>query len=140
MSKGAQSQLHSFGGWPRRGLLHGSHGGRGQAESIDYGIVRNVLAAIGSRSVRIALVTSIGVTVHDSAHNRATGGHDWKRRSERLVGRSSHPHTIVRPGWFGYNDAGQRALVFLQGDTRRSGTPGDGAVARDQIASVILAA
>jgi len=120
-------------------FTHGSHGGVGEAERIDYGIVRNVLGAIGSRPVRVSLMTSIGVTVHDSSHNRGTGGHDWKRRAERLVRRSGHPYTIVRPSWFDYNSDDQRRMVFLQGDTRRDGSPKDGAIARDQIARVLLA-
>ena len=120
-------------------FTHGSHGGVGEAERIDYGVVRNVLAAVGSRSVRVSLMTSIGVTVHDSSHNRSTGAHDWKRRAERLVRRSGQAYTIVRPSWFDYNRDDQRRMVFLQGDTRRDGSPKDGAIARDQIARVLLA-
>ncbi|MGA2479780.1 MAG: NAD(P)H-binding protein, partial [Spirochaetia bacterium] len=64
----------------------GSDGaGKAGAESIDYGGVRNVLAALGSRTARIALMTSIGVTNRSSSYNRATEVLDWKRRSERLV-------------------------------------------------------
>ncbi len=41
----------------------GSDGlGKVGAETVDYGGVRNVLDALGSRSARIALMTSIGVT------------------------------------------------------------------------------
>ncbi|MGD0307813.1 MAG: NAD(P)H-binding protein, partial [Acidobacteriota bacterium] len=62
----------------------GSDGaGKVGAESVDYGGVRNVLGALGSRTARIALMTSIGVTNRTGAHNRATEAHDWKRRSER---------------------------------------------------------
>ncbi len=120
-------------------FTHGSHGGVGEAERIDFGVVRNVLAAVGSRSVRVSLMTSIGVTVHDSSHNRSTEAHDWKRRAERLVRRSGQAYTIVRPSWFDYNRDDQRRMVFLQGDTRRDGSPKDGAIARDQIARVLLA-
>ncbi|MEU6246949.1 SDR family oxidoreductase [Glycomyces sp. NPDC047010] len=120
-------------------FTHGSHGGPGEAERIDYGIVRNAVAALDGRPARIALMTAIGVTVHDGAFNRASGTHDWKRRAERLVRRSGNPYTIVRPAWFDYNEPGQRRLVFLQGDTRRAGSPADGAIARDQIAQVLVA-
>ena len=120
-------------------FTHGSHGGPGEAERVDYGIVRNVLAAIGARPLRVALMTAIGVTVHDGAYNRSNRAHDWKRRVERLVRRSGHPYTVVRPSWFDYNEPGQRRMVFLQGDTRRSGSPEDGAIARDQIARVLVA-
>ena len=82
----------------------GSDGaGKVGAESVDYGGVRNVLRALGSRKARIALMTSIGVTSRTGSYNRSTESHDWKRRSERLVRASKLPYTIVRPGWFDYN-------------------------------------
>jgi uncharacterized protein YbjT (DUF2867 family) len=44
-------------------FTHGSDGGEKiGSETVDYGGVRNVLAALGSRKVRIALMTAIGVT------------------------------------------------------------------------------
>jgi hypothetical protein len=46
----------------------------------------------------------------------------------------------VRPGWFDRNDADERSLVLPQGDTRRSGSPSDGVIARDQIAQVLVEA
>ena len=51
---------------------------------------------------------------------------------------SGRPYTIVRPGWFDYNDTGQHRLELLQGDTRQAGDPGDGVVARRQIAEVLV--
>ena len=97
--------------------------GKVGAETVDYGGVRNVLAALGPRTARIALMTAIGVTNRTGAYNRSTEAHDWKRRSERLVRASGLPYTIVRPGWFDYNDPDQHRLVLLQGDTRRPATP-----------------
>lgn len=120
-------------------FTHGSDGaGKVGSETVDYGGVRNVLAALGGRRVRMALMTSIGVTNRTGEHNRRTEAHDWKRRSERLVRASGLPYTIVRPGWFDYNDPDQHRLVLLQGDTRHAGDPGDGAVARSQIAQVLV--
>lgn len=117
----------------------GSDGqGKAGAENIDYGGVRNVLRALGSREVRIALMTSIGVTKRDSSYNRSTEAHDWKRRSERLVHASGMPYTIVRPGWFDYNKPDECRLVFLQGDKRHAGNPSDGVIARQQIAHVLV--
>ena len=117
----------------------GSDGaGKIGAETVDYGGVRNVLIALGAQPARIALMTSIGVTNRTSAYNRATEAHDWKRRSERLVRVSGHPYTIVRPGWFDYNQPDELRLVLLQGDTRHAGDPSDGAVARRQIAQVLV--
>jgi uncharacterized protein YbjT (DUF2867 family) len=115
-------------------------GGAGKvgAETVDYGGVRNVLAALGTRPVRVALMTAIGVTDRTGAYNRSTQAHDWKRRSERLVRASGHPYTIVRPGWFDYNAADQHRLVLLQGDTRRAGDASDGVIARSQIAQVLV--
>jgi uncharacterized protein YbjT (DUF2867 family) len=113
-------------------FTHGSHGGGRDAELVDYGAVRNVLRALGDRPARIALMTSIGVTRH-----RPTL--DWKRRGERLVRASGRPYTIVRPGWFDYNDPDELSLVMLQGDHRQSGTPADGVISRRQIAEVLVA-
>ena len=112
-------------------FTHGTHGGTRDAEVVDYGGVREILAALGQRRVHIALMTAIGVTDRK-------GAHDWKRRAERLVRASGHPYTIVRPGWFDYNDKDQLRLVFLQGDRRQSGTPRDGVIARRQVARVLV--
>jgi len=120
-------------------FTHGSDdGGKAASESVDYGGVRNIIAALGSRKVRIALMTSIGVTNRNSSYNRSTEAHDWKRRSERLVRASGMPYTIVRPGWFDYNGPDEHKLVLLQGDKRHSGTPSDGAIARRQLAEVLV--
>jgi uncharacterized protein YbjT (DUF2867 family) len=117
----------------------GSDGlGKVGAETIDYGGVRNVLAALSSQTIRIALMTAIGVTDRTGKYNRTTEPHDWKRRSERLVRASGLPYTIVRPGWFDYNVAHQHRLVLLQGDRRHAGDPSDGVIARRQIAEVLV--
>jgi len=117
----------------------GSDGaGKVGAETVDYGGVRNVLAALGSRQARIALMTSIGVTNREGSYNRSTEAHDWKRRSERLVRASGLPYTIVRPGWFDYNKPDEQKPVFLQGDTRQAGNSSDGAIGRRQIAEVLV--
>jgi uncharacterized protein YbjT (DUF2867 family) len=112
-------------------FTHGTYGSPRDAEAVDYGGVRNVLAALAGKDVRIALMTAIAVTDRK-------GAHDWKRRAERLVRASGHPYTIVRPGWFDYNDPDQLHLVFLQGDRRQSGTARDGVIARRQIARVLV--
>ncbi len=120
-------------------FTHGSDGrGKAASESVDYGGVRNVLYALGSRELRIALMTSIGVTNRNSSYNRTTEAHDWKRRSERLLRASGLPYTIVRPGWFDYNGQDEHRLVLLQGDKRHSGTPSDGTIARRQLAEVLV--
>jgi len=97
-----------------------------------------VLAAIGDGGVRIGLMTAIGVTDRTGHYNQTTEAHDWKRRSERLVRASGHPYTIARPGWFDYNSPDQQQVVMLQGDTRHTGTPADGVIARRQIAQVLV--
>ncbi len=128
-------------------FTHGSDGGgKSGAEAVDYGGVRNVLAALGSRlgsqlgsrTARIALMTAIGVTNRAAPYNRSTKSCDWKRRGERLVRLSGLPYTIVRPGWFDYNKPDEHHLVFLQGDTRRAGNSSDGVIARSQIAEVLI--
>ena len=120
-------------------FTHGSDGaGKVGSETVDYGGVRNVLAALGSQKARIALMTAIGVTNRTGSYNRSTESHDWKRRAERLVRASGCPYTIVRPGWFDYNKADEHKLVFLQGDTRQAGNSSDGVIARRQIAEVLV--
>ena len=44
----------------------------------------------------------------------------------------------MRPGWFDYNGPDEHRLVLLQGDRRQAGDPSDGAVARRQIAEVLV--
>jgi uncharacterized protein YbjT (DUF2867 family) len=117
----------------------GSDGaGKIGAQSVDYGGVRNVLAALGSPKAHVALMTSIGVTNRTGDYNRSTEAHDWKRRSERLVRASGLPYTIVRPGWFDYNKPDEHQLVFLQEDARQAGDSSDGVIARRQIAEVLV--
>ncbi|WP_028967930.1 SDR family oxidoreductase [Sphingomonas phyllosphaerae] len=120
-------------------LTLGSEGaGKAGAEKVDYGGVRNILLELGSRPARIALMTAIGVTNRTGDYNRRTEAHDWKRRAERLVRASGRPYTIVRPGWFDYNAADEQRIVMLQGDTRQAGDASDGAIARAQIARVLV--
>lgn len=113
----------------------GSDGqGRIGARAIDYGGVRNILRLFRDTPVRIGLMTTIGVTERLSTWNQRTEVHDWKRRAERLVRSSGHPYTIVRPGWFDYNNDDEHRIVMLQGDRRHAGTPEDGVISRKQIA------
>ena len=119
----------------------GSDGqGRIGARAIDYGGVRNILRIFKDKPVRIALMTTIGVTERLSTWNQRTEVHDWKRRAERLVRASGHPYTIVRPGWFDYNNEDEHKIVMLQGDRRHAGTPEDGVISREQIAQVLVSA
>ncbi len=121
-------------------FTHGSDGGgKVGSRTVDYGAVRNVLAAL-DRPVRIALMTAIGVTNRMGAYNQSTESHDWKRRAERLVRASGHEYTIVRPGWFDDNAADQLRLVFQQGDSQggTSSSPADGVISRRQIAQVLV--
>ena len=122
-------------------FTHGSDElGRIGARAIDYGGVRNILRIFRNTSVRIGLMTAIGVTDRLSSWNQRTEVHDWKRRAERLVRASGHPYTIVRPGWFDYNNPDEHRIVMLQGDKRHTGTPEDGVIARKQIARVLVSA
>lgn len=119
-------------------LTHGTYEHGDSMERVDYGTVLNLLEAARGRELRIALMSGIYVTSR-SAENGLGGYSDWKRRAERLVRRSGHPYTIVRPSWFDLNAPEERHLVFEQGDTRHTHTPRDGRIARDQIARVLLA-
>lgn len=113
-------------------FTHGTYGRDPvAAEAVDYGAVRNVLAALGARRARIALMTTIGATDRK-------GVHDWKRRGERLVRASGLPYTIVRPAWFDHNRPDQLRLLMLQGDKDLVGNPADGVISRRQIAEVLV--
>lgn len=109
-----------------------------RAEAVDYDGVRNVLMAFRHHKHRISLMTAIGVTKREDPHLGALGGHDWKRRSERLVRASGCVYTIVRPGWFDYNEPDQQRLVLLQGDTRWASDSSDGVVSRQQVAETLV--
>lgn len=85
-------------------------------------------------------MTKIGVTERLSIWNQRTEVHDWKRRAERLVRASGHPYTIVRRGWFDYNNDDEHRIVMLQGDRRHAGTLEDGVISREQIAEVLVSA
>ena len=113
-------------------FTHGSTTSERDVRDNDYAGVANVLKVLGGRRTRIALMTAIGTTRPGVAYAQ------WKLRSERLVRASGSPYTIVRPGWFDYNQPGQRTIVMLQGDRRQSGSPADGVIARDQIARVLI--
>jgi uncharacterized protein YbjT (DUF2867 family) len=111
---------------------------RREAEGVDYGGVRNVLNALNGSRPRIALMTAIGVTDRGHRSQSSSSTHDWKRRGERLVRASCLPYTIVRPGWFDYNEDTQHRLVMLQGDHRQAANPSDGVISRLQIAQVLV--
>ncbi|MFF2052943.1 SDR family oxidoreductase [Leifsonia sp. NPDC058194] len=113
-------------------FTHGSTTREQDVRDIDYAGVANILDALGDRRVRIALMTAVGTTRPGVPYAA------WKRRGEALVRASGNDYTIVRPGWFDYNDAGQRRIVMLQGDLHQSGTPADGVIARDEIARVLV--
>lgn len=112
-------------------FTQGTYGNPTAAKAVDYGGVRNVLAALKGQKARVALMTAIGTTDRK-------GSHDWKRRAERLVRASGLPYTIVRPAWFDYNEPDQNRLVMLQGDKPLAGNPSDGAISRRQIAEVLV--
>ncbi|MGJ0184362.1 SDR family oxidoreductase [Corynebacterium sp.] len=113
-------------------FTHGSTTREADVRDIDYAGVANILDALDGRRVRIALMTAVGTT------RAGVPFAAWKRRSEKLVRASGNDYTIVRPGWFDYNDADQRRIVMRQGDTDQSGTPADGVIARDEIARVLV--
>lgn len=119
-------------------LTHSAHSPRSAIEAVDYGVVKKLLRAVSDQQLHIVLMTSFGVTAPEQPHNIELGILDWKRRSERLLRLSGQTYTVVRPGWFDYNEKDERSIVFLQGDPLRSGTPQAGRIARDQIARVLV--
>lgn len=119
-------------------FTHGADGSETSIEQVSYGGVRNVLSLLTGRRVRVVLMSAVGVTARSGLYN---GSHlaDWKRRAERLVRASGQPYTIVRPGWFDANRPDEQRLVLRQGDRHHAGNAGDGAVARKQIAQILVA-
>jgi uncharacterized protein YbjT (DUF2867 family) len=113
-------------------FTHGSTTRESDVRDIDYAGVANILTALNGRRARIALMTAVGTTRPGVPYAA------WKRRGERLVRASGNDYTIVRPGWFDYNDQDQRRIVMRQGDTGQTGTPADGVIARDEIARVLI--
>jgi uncharacterized protein YbjT (DUF2867 family) len=110
-------------------MTHGAPYGSGAYEAVDYGAVPALLEALDGREVRVALMSSIGVT--------GTGGSarsllDWKRRGERLLRASGLPYTVVRPGWF---DAGTGREAHV--DLRQGDTTDYGPVRREHVAQTL---
>ena len=119
-------------------FVHGSNGGKADMEAVDYGGVRNVLAALGDRPARIALMTLIGVTSRSAAYNRSTEGPDWKRRSERLVERVvGRTPSSAQDGSTTTPRASGRCCCCKA--TCGGQVAHDGAISRRQIAEVLVA-
>lgn len=120
-------------------FTHGVEDNEEAIEAVSYSGVRDVLGLLAGRDVRVVLMSAVGVTDRTGMYNTSHLA-DWKRRAERLVRFSGQPYTIVRPGWFDANQPDEHQLAFRQGDRHHAGSPSDGAVARQQIAHVLVAA
>lgn len=99
-------------------MTHGAPYGSGDYADVDYGAVPALFDALAGRQVRVALMTSIGVT--------GTGGSSrdlltWKRRGERLLRAGGLPYTIVRPGWFEAGTGTEQHIDLRQGDRTEYG-------------------
>lgn len=101
-------------------------------EQVHYQGTRNVLAAVGSNSVQIVLVTQIYIT-HPERYPEVSNIIHWRQQAEEAVRASRLPYTIVRPGWL-TDDSGEQGIRFEQGDR------GEGQVARETVAEVCVQA
>ncbi|QMW65378.1 SDR family oxidoreductase [Mumia sp. ZJ1417] len=101
-------------------MTHGAPYGSGDYEAVDYGAVRTLVEALGDRTARVALMTSIGVTGTGTGDDAADLLR-WKRRGERLLRASGLPYTIVRPGWFGTGTGDEERVDLRQGDLTEYG-------------------
>jgi uncharacterized protein YbjT (DUF2867 family) len=110
-------------------MTHGAPYGSGTYEAVDYGAVPALLEALDGREVRVALMSSIGVT---GAGGSSRALLDWKRRGERLLRASGLPYTVIRPGWF---DAGTGTETHV--DLRQGDTTDYGPVRREHIAQTL---
>jgi uncharacterized protein YbjT (DUF2867 family) len=113
-------------------LTHGAPYGSGDHEAIDYGAVPAVLDALDGRPVRVALMSSIGVTGSGGSSRELL---EWKRRGERLLRASGVPFTIVRPGWFDAGGGREQHVDLRQGDRTEYGP-----VRREHVAEVLVQA
>jgi nucleoside-diphosphate-sugar epimerase len=103
-------------------FTHGSDGGgKAEAERIDYGGVRNVLAALGGRSVRVALMTAIGVTNREgttTAGRKPTTGSDVASGSCASAGcrtRSCDPAGLTTTSQTNIDSYSSRAIAAMPG-------------------------
>jgi uncharacterized protein YbjT (DUF2867 family) len=105
-------------------------------EFVDYGGVKNLADAAAAAKVRqIVLISSSGATQKDNVLNRLFNNVlIWKFRGEEAVRASGVPYTIIRPGGFTDLPAGQKTLVFQQGDKS------NGSVSRADVAAACRAA
>jgi uncharacterized protein YbjT (DUF2867 family) len=69
-----QSLLAAVEGVDAIVFTHGTYGSPRDAEAVDYGGVRNVLATLGDKQARIALMTAIAVTDSKGARMTGSGG------------------------------------------------------------------
>jgi uncharacterized protein YbjT (DUF2867 family) len=102
-------------------LTQGAPYGSGEYEAVDYGAVPTLLDALDAldgRPVRVALMSSIGVTAAGGSSRELL---DWKRRGERLLRASGLPYTIVRPGWFDAGPGTEQHVDLRQGDLTEYG-------------------
>jgi uncharacterized protein YbjT (DUF2867 family) len=99
-------------------LTHGAPYGSGDHEAVDYGAVPTLLETLEGQEVRVALMSSIGVTAAGGSSRELL---DWKRRGERLLRASGLPYTIVRPGWFDAGIGTEQQVDLRQGDLTEYG-------------------
>ena len=110
--------LNSLDGVDAVVMTHGAPYGSGHYEAVDNGAVPAVHDAVQGRDVRVALMSSIGVTGTGGASRELL---DWKRRGERLLRASGLPFTIVRPGWFDAGTGTETHVDLRQGDATKYG-------------------
>lgn len=60
--------------------------------------------------------------------------------TELVAGEATMPVDMARAGWFDDEAQDEHRLIARQGDGRRGGSPADGAISREQLARVLLAA
>lgn len=109
----------------------------GTPEKVDYhGQVNLIDAAKEAGVKKVVLISSLGITNPDNILNKIGNGRilDWKLKSEDHLRASGLDYTIVRPGHLEGQNHPPRTLVVGTGDTLQ------GAVSRDQLADVCIAA
>lgn len=106
-------------------------------EQVDYlGVKHLADAAANAKLNQFVLVSSRSVTNKNHPLNKMFNNLlNWKLKGEDALRNSGVPYTIIRPGGLINAPAGEKAIIFEQGDN-----PGGTTIARADVAAICVAA
>lgn len=104
-------------------------------ELIDFGGMKKALKSIPKgQKTHIIYMSSIYVERKNPPFVFPRRALYWKRKTEQLIQASNHPYTIVRPCWLTNLRGSEQRIKAEQGDK------GDGKIAREDVAEVMVQA